>query len=96
VTASLGSDPTPYLGTTDATSPQSVATPEVRLRKQKRPFGALVGATWILVVICVAVLAPVLPLPSPDALGTSLLSGPTWEHPFGTDSLGSEGVRCSV
>jgi peptide/nickel transport system permease protein len=60
-------------------------------RRLARHGGARFGAVVVLAFAVVAVLAPwVAPYdPEAIALGTNLL-GPSWSHPFGTDSLGRD------
>jgi len=61
-----------------------------RLRRRKRPVGAILGATWLVIVILAAVLAQALPLPKPAALGNTFAAMPSWDHWLGTDGLGRD------
>jgi peptide/nickel transport system permease protein len=52
---------------------------------------AVAGLTILLVLILVALLAPVLAPYSPNAIDSShVLAGPSWSHPFGFDALGRD------
>jgi len=61
-----------------------------RLRRRKRPIGALLSATWLILVSLAAVLAQTLPLPRPEALSDSYAALPGWHHLLGTDALGRD------
>jgi peptide/nickel transport system permease protein len=61
-----------------------------RLRRNKWPIGAILGATWLILVILAAVLAQALPLPKPASLGNSYSALPGWHHWLGTDALGRD------
>jgi peptide/nickel transport system permease protein len=50
----------------------------------------MVAAVILLIFILVAIVRPILPLPDPNALSVDTLSGPTPQHPFGTDNLGRD------
>lgn len=62
----------------------------LRLRRNKRPIGAILGATWLILVILAAVLAQALPLPKPASLGNTYSALPGWHHLLGTDALGRD------
>ncbi|MBI2859759.1 MAG: ABC transporter permease [Chloroflexi bacterium] len=78
----------------DAGGPSRVAHPPIRLRtfsglKQNRL--AMAGACFIAAVCLAALLAPVItPFGFADQDLTSVLAGPSLEHPFGTDELGRD------
>jgi len=70
-------------------APTAVAA-SPRRRRRKWPIGALLGATWLVVVILAALLAQALPLPRPEALSNSFAAMPSWDHLLGTDALGRD------
>jgi peptide/nickel transport system permease protein len=57
-----------------------------------RRYPALsIGLTMLALLSLAAILAPVLSPYDPNALGTkTVLFGPSWDHPFGTDNLGRD------
>jgi peptide/nickel transport system permease protein len=62
----------------------------LQLRRNKRPIGAILGATWLILVILSAVLAQALPLPKPASLSNTYSALPGWHHLLGTDGLGRD------
>lgn len=54
-------------------------------------LGVRVAVVWLVVLGTAAFLAPFLPLADPDQTNVSRLeSGPSWQHWFGTDSVGRD------
>jgi peptide/nickel transport system permease protein len=52
---------------------------------------ATAGLTILLLLVLVALLAPVIAPHSPDAIDADhILAGPSWTHPFGFDALGRD------
>jgi peptide/nickel transport system permease protein len=52
---------------------------------------ALVGASILGAIVLLALLAPVLPIPDPNAIDSSrVLARPDLQHPFGSDALGRD------
>jgi len=52
---------------------------------------AVAGLTILLLLVLVAILAPLLAPYSPNAIDSShVLAGPNWSHPFGFDALGRD------
>jgi peptide/nickel transport system permease protein len=76
------------------TANQAGATSRAQRRTLTDRFGGREGrAGWTIVVvlIAVAILAPVLAPHSPEAIdGNRILAGPTLAHPFGSDDLGRD------
>jgi peptide/nickel transport system permease protein len=78
--------------------PETVVTPATpstkwqTIRKAiKRSPALSFGVGILLVLVTVAILAPVIAPYNPNALGTkTVLLGPSWDHPFGTDNLGRD------
>jgi peptide/nickel transport system permease protein len=70
----------------------------VRRRRRRRDIGAALGATWLVVIVLAAVLADLLPLPAPDAIGDQFSLAPfhSWEHVLGTDQLGREQLSRAI
>ena len=71
--------------------------PELMKRRAKRHVGFIIGGSVVLVVLILAILAPVITPSSPyDQALTERLLPPvwqekgSWEHPFGTDALGRD------
>ncbi|CAN5459502.1 ABC transporter permease [soil metagenome] len=57
----------------------------------KRSPALSFGVGILIVLVTVAILAPVIAPYNPNALGTkTVLLGPSWDHPFGTDNLGRD------
>jgi peptide/nickel transport system permease protein len=69
----------------------------------RKPLGAI-GAAIVILLLLVALLAPILaPYPYDVGSGVDRLQGPTWAHPFGTDANGRDmlsriiwGARVSI
>lgn len=60
-------------------------------RRLVRHGGARVGAAVVLAFASIAILAPWLAPYDPEAIALGAnLRGPSWSHPFGTDSLGRD------
>jgi peptide/nickel transport system permease protein len=58
-----------------------------RLGSRKAAFGIGILVVLVLVALCAPLLAPY----SPDAINADhVLGGPTWSHPFGFDALGRD------
>jgi len=70
------------------TAPDGATGP--RLRRTKRPVAAILGATWLILVVLAAVFAEALPLPKPEALSNSFAAMPSADHLLGTDALGRD------
>lgn len=72
----------------------AIALRHVRPRTLAARLGsreATVGLGILLVLVLVALLAPVLAPHSPDAIDADhILAGPSWSHPFGFDALGRD------
>ena len=52
---------------------------------------ALLGLTWIIILIILATLGPVLPLKDPEEVNIALaFTPPSMQYPFGTDNLGRD------
>ncbi|HET8605689.1 MAG TPA: ABC transporter permease [Gaiellaceae bacterium] len=72
----------------------TVALRHVRPRELTARLGgrqAAAGIGILVVLILVALLAPVLAPHSPDAIDADhILAGPSWSHPFGFDALGRD------
>src|SRR5512145_2820611 len=64
-----------------------------RYRKHR---GAVAGLVVMSVLTGVALLAPVLALHDPSALGAMALSVPSSDHPMGTDHLGRDVLSAGV
>lgn len=85
---------------TAADARQGASTPGLtgpRLaRRKRRDWGAMLGATWIGLVVLGAITAGILPLPDPNELSDSFSASPGWgAHLLGTDSLGRDTLsRC--
>lgn len=63
-------------------------TAEIIERSSKNVM-VVIGATIILVLVVLALLAPILPIADPTEQNTSETTlSPTWKHLFGTDNLG--------
>jgi ABC-type dipeptide/oligopeptide/nickel transport system permease subunit len=56
---------------------------------RREPAGA-VGATLIIIIVFLAVAAPVMKTTDPRAFGGNILHSPSWEHPLGTDARGRD------
>jgi peptide/nickel transport system permease protein len=70
---------------------------EIMRRRALRHVGLLVGSSWVLFVVVVAIFAPLIAPYDPYAqdLSNRLVepiwtAAGTWEHPFGTDALGRD------
>jgi peptide/nickel transport system permease protein len=80
------------------TVPEVAATPAASLSRWqtirkaiKRSPALSFGVGILIVLVAVAILAPVIAPYNPNALGTkTVLLGPSWDHPFGTDNLGRD------
>lgn len=60
-------------------------------RVDRRGLGFWLAAAWLMAVVGAALLAPVLPITSPDAVDVlAAEAGPSWQHWFGTDSVGRD------
>ena len=66
-------------------------------RRALRHRGLLLGSAWLLVVVLVAICAPLMAPYDPYAqdltnrlIDPVWLAGGSWEHPFGTDALGRD------
>lgn len=60
---------------------------------RKKTFGVLfwVALGWIVLLVILALIAGLLPIPDPDAVGLGLPGqGPGWHHLLGTDDLGRD------
>jgi len=95
--------PPPLEGATSAaalatTAPPPADAPVVRRRRRRRDIGAALGATWLVVIVLAAVLADLLPLPAPDAIGDQFSLAPfhSWEHVLGTDQLGRDQLSRAI
>lgn len=82
-----------------------VSSPEASPAKRsswRRNWGYWVALGWIVLIVVLAVLAPILPLPDPNARGSSrdlLRKGPTlssWEGIMGYDKLGRSILSRSI
>lgn len=73
-------------------APASSLTRWQTIRKAiKRSPALSFGLGILIVLVAVAILAPVIAPYNPNALGTkTVLLGPSWDHPFGTDNLGRD------
>lgn len=62
-----------------------------RPRSDRLGVGFWVAMCWLVAVVGAALLAPVLPLVSPDDVDVlAAEAGPSWAHWFGTDSVGRD------
>lgn len=76
----------------------------VALRRFYRDPKAVIGSVILVTFVFIAITVPVLaPYPSNEQNPQESLTGPSWEHPFGTDRLGRDlltrmmyGTRTSV
>src|SRR6476659_3289448 len=60
-------------------------------RRLRRSPPALTGGVIIVLLVLIAVFAPLIAPFDPTALHTGVsLAGPSWEHPLGTDQLGRD------
>lgn len=59
-------------------------------RRLLRDPKALIGMTVLGLLLAVAVLAPLLALHDPNAMDFTMIEGPSWNHPLGTDDLGRD------
>ncbi|UWQ23154.1 ABC transporter permease [Jannaschia sp. W003] len=66
--------------------------PENRVwKKFRRHRSAMVGGVLVVFFVLVAVLAPLLPIPAPEATDWSAVrKAPSAAHPFGTDEIGRD------
>ena len=80
--------------TTAPTSPQTARKGGMRLDllSALRRYPALtVGCTIILILIALALAAPLVAQEPPNAINAdAVLQGVSWDHPFGTDNLGRD------
>jgi peptide/nickel transport system permease protein len=68
----------------------SLSEPGFTRRLVQRPL-AVAALGFLAVVILAAILAPLVSPYDPNGIDlTNVLSGPTWEHPLGTDDLGRD------
>jgi peptide/nickel transport system permease protein len=73
--------------TFEATAPRRL--PRLRLSALGREAG--IGLGILVVLVLVALLAPVIAPHSPESIESGrVLAGPTWAHPFGSDALGRD------
>ena len=76
---------------TAADKAESVAMESRSWKKLKASKSALLGAVIVLFFVCVALLAPLLPIPDPTATDWSAVrKGPSAMHWFGTDEIGRD------
>lgn len=71
----------------------SAAAAEVQPGALRKKLGGLfwVATGWIVLLIVLALIAGLLPIPDPDAVGLALPGqGPSWHHLLGTDDLGRD------
>lgn len=79
------------MNTTDVVLEKGTSLWRNAWRRLLRNRMAVCAGMVLLVVGAVSLLAPVLPLHDPAAQNLQLgASGPSWEHPFGTDVLGRD------
>lgn len=82
---------TPAVNETAAPTPAQSTRWAALKKAVKRSPSLSVGAGIILLLVIVAILAPVLSPYDPNQIGTkAVLAGPSWQHPFGTDNLGRD------
>ena len=69
-----------------------------RRRRPKRDLGAVFGACWLLVIVSAAILADVLPLPSPSEISEAYSLRPfqSGGHLLGTDELGRDELSRAI
>jgi peptide/nickel transport system permease protein len=60
------------------------------IHRGRKSAMVVTGFTVILVMAALAILAPVLPMASPTAIGPDQLQGPSADHLFGTDQIGRD------
>jgi peptide/nickel transport system permease protein len=66
-----------------------------RGRRNRRDVGAVLGASWIALIVLAAIFADVLPLSDPDQLSDQISALPGGEFMLGTDALGRDALaRC--
>lgn len=85
----MHSDPLP------GTAPERVESASRERREKLRMFArnvqGVIGLTLVILFVCSAVFAPFLAPYDPLAMDIpARLSGPTWDHPAGTDQLGRD------
>lgn len=75
-----------------------VAPAGIRRRRRRRDVGAVLGAIWLVLIVLAAVLADLLPLARPDAIGNQFSLAPfeNWNHLLGTDQLGRDQLSRAV
>lgn len=56
---------------------------------RREPVGAI-GAALIIIIVFLAVAAPVMKTTNPRAFGPDILHSPGWDHPLGTDARGRD------
>jgi peptide/nickel transport system permease protein len=87
----MSSPSIPNPGTTVAPAVAKPAGKRINVAGVMRYPGLVVGLVIITVLIVLALLAPVLPLPDPNAINPdAVLVGVSRAHPFGTDNLGRD------
>ena len=77
---------------TAVSTPPVVARPRgLRLHRTFGTRGGIVGAAILLVLVIVALAAPLLAPHGPEEIdATRVLAGPSAAHPFGSDALGRD------
>jgi peptide/nickel transport system permease protein len=82
---------------------ESVAEPPAARRRRRPDIGFWLAAAWMIMIILLALLAPVLPLQDASALSGDKSEVPSWDHWLGTDNLSrdqlarvAEGARISL
>ena len=65
--------------------------PPTGTRGRRLSVGAWLAIVWLGGLVLLAILAPVLPLADPtESISGLARQGPSWEHPFGGDSIGRD------
>jgi peptide/nickel transport system permease protein len=63
---------------------------QAQRRRRKLGLGTWLAIAWMVIVVALALLAPVLPIDDPDATVGRARQGPTADHWFGTDGNGRD------